>query len=78
MNVNIYELKELHDIHKFFRGFRAHGSAGWWFRGHADIDWKLVPKAGRTEFYLGPDRNSGKGRDLGRFNHWARVGGSLR
>ena len=37
------------------------------------MEWKLIPKAGRAEFYLGRDRNSGKGRDLGRFNHWRQL-----
>lgn len=37
------------------------------FRGHAQADWDLLPKAGRAEFYL-PDN-----RDLGRFHDWGRY-----
>jgi hypothetical protein len=46
-------------------GFRPHAKSGWWYRGHADATWRLIPKAGRPEFFL-PDR-----RHLGRFNAWA-------
>ncbi len=41
-------------------------SLGWVYRGQANADWPLIPKAGRPEFYLPNDR------DLGRFNDWTR------
>lgn len=52
------------DLHKVFRAYRAHSGMGWWFRGHARTEWKLIPKAGRPDFFL-PNN-----RDLGRFNYW--------
>lgn len=59
-----FAVKTVEDLHTFFRGYRPHPPTGWWFRGQADVDWPLLPKAGRPEFFL-PDR-----RDFGRFNHW--------
>lgn len=41
----------------------------WMFRGHADADWKLVPKAGRDE-YRGVD-------DLELLRHWQKRAGPL-
>ena len=52
------------DLHRFFEGYRAHPPVGWWFRGHSDATWLLVPKAGRPEYFL-PNN-----RDLGRFKSW--------
>ena len=50
---------------------------GWSFRGQADIDWPILPKAGRPEYHdpnwerksieKGLDRPP---KDLGRFNAW--------
>lgn len=59
-----YQANALDDVHKFLRGYRPHGGVGWWYRGHSDKAWKLVPKAGRGPYSL-PDR-----RHLGRFRHW--------
>lgn len=70
MDIHIYQLKNALALHAFFRAYRAHPPAGWWFRGHGNINWRLIPKAGRPEYNLGPDRESGRGRDLGRFNAW--------
>lgn len=47
---------------------------GWIFRGQDNIDWPLVPKAGRDEFYKPPidywKAKGQKGNDLGRFKSW--------
>lgn len=45
---------------------------GWMFRGQSNVDWKLLPKAGRPEFYADPIECEGKltPRDLGRFEAW--------
>ena len=59
-----FELDVATKIHEFFRGFRSHPPAGWWFRGQANVAWKLLPKAGRDPYFL-PDN-----RDLGRIRHW--------
>jgi hypothetical protein len=59
-------LKNVDELHKFFRGFRSHRGFGWWFRGQASDQWDLLPKAGRPGYYL-PEN-----RDLGRFNEWVR------
>lgn len=59
-----YNLMSLDDIHRFLQGFRPHGGNGWWYRGQADIDWALVPKAGRKERFL-PNY-----RCIGRFRRW--------
>lgn len=58
------ELNEINDLHSIFQGFRSHSGCGYWFRGQANKEWKLLPKAGRPEYYLPNDR------DLGRFNAW--------
>jgi hypothetical protein len=40
------EVSSFGRLHKRLSGLRD----GWIFRGHSDISWKLVPKAGRTDF----------------------------
>jgi hypothetical protein len=59
-----YQSNGLDDIHKFLRGYRPHGGVGWWYRGHSNKAWELVPKAGRGNYSL-PNK-----RHLGRFRHW--------
>ena len=59
-----YKLKSVEDIHKFFRVFRSHRGLGTWYRGQANVQWPLLPKAGRENYFL-PDN-----RDLGRLNEW--------
>jgi hypothetical protein len=61
-----FSLSSLEDVHKFFRQYRCHPPTGWWFRGQANSSWPLLPKAGRTEFYL-PDN-----RATGRFKSWSK------
>jgi hypothetical protein len=58
-------VKDIMQLHVILMGYRPHSKAGWWYRGHADASWRLIPKAGRPEFLL-PD-----GRHLGRFHDWA-------
>ncbi len=59
-----YRLRNTLDLHGFFEAYRTHPPLGWWFRGHSDTTWLLVPKAGRPEYFL-PNN-----RDLGRFKNW--------
>jgi hypothetical protein len=51
--------KELHDI---LSCHRPHGGVGWCYRGQANIEWPLLPAAGRPQYHTG--------RDLGRHNAW--------
>lgn len=62
--MNILTLPSLDKLHLVFRGYRSHDGMGYWFRGHSDASWELLPKAGRKEYLL-PNN-----RDLGRFNAW--------
>lgn len=60
----VLPVKSVEDIHSILTALPPHGDIGWWFRGQADKNWRLIPKAGRDEYYL-PD-----GRHFGRFNDW--------
>lgn len=60
--MDVYRIRNLSDLHELYRGYRSHDGLGWLFRGQADLNWPLIPKAGRPEF--------NNGRDLGRFNAW--------
>ena len=62
--MNYLTINSIDEFHKVFRAFRSHKGFGNWFRGQASSEWDLLPKAGRTEYFL-PDN-----RDLGRFNDW--------
>ncbi|WP_323844637.1 FRG domain-containing protein [Microbulbifer magnicolonia] len=59
-----YEIESVDQFHKFFRGYRSHDGFGAWFRGQADSEWALLPKAGREDYLLPHNR------DLGRFREW--------
>jgi hypothetical protein len=62
--VDTSTLENLEQLHLLLRAYRSHNGAGSWFRGQANIDWKLIPKAGREEYSL-PNHS-----DLGRFYDW--------
>ena len=62
-----YKLETLEQFHKFFRTFRGHDGLGTWYRGQADANWPLLPKAGREECFVPHDR------DLGRFSAWLKT-----
>lgn len=66
MNPGYLNITDMENLHKVFRGYRSHDGMGWLFRGQADASWPLLPKAGRSNFYL-PEN-----RDLGRLWAWAR------
>jgi len=57
-----YTVSSFEDLHKFLICFRGDGGVGWCYRGQANIEWPLLPAAGRPEYYTG--------RDLGRLNYW--------
>ncbi len=64
------EIREILDIHKAFQAFRAPG-IGWWFRGQAHVNWRLIPRAGRPGLCLESVGTSLRSdRDLHRFNFW--------
>lgn len=71
MDALYYTLDDPLKIHVFFRAYRPHPPGGWWFRGHADKSWDLIPKAGRSDYFL-PQTKATRDipRDLGRFNAW--------
>lgn len=55
------EIREIHvtsfvELHEAFAEYRRDNL--WLFRGHSDIDWKLVPKAGREPYINSMDKNS--------------------
>ena len=61
--------QQVDDFATFHRILGALQSGTWFFRGHGNAAWELLPRAGRPEYYLGqPDKNSL--RDLGRFRAW--------
>lgn len=64
MQPRAFTLNKPEDLHTFFRAYRCHPPTGWWFRGHADATWDLLPKAGRHAYKLGG------GKSLGRFQSW--------
>lgn len=71
MDVRTYRLGDALKIHAFFRAYRSHPPGGWWFRGHSDNSWSLIPKAGRPDHFLPQTRaTEDVERDLGRFNSW--------
>ncbi len=52
-NMEEHVLTEIAQIHTLLeRCPPSRSEHGWWFRGHADCTWPLVPKAGRPEFFL--------------------------
>ncbi|MCU0927060.1 MAG: FRG domain-containing protein [Hydrogenophaga sp.] len=64
METPYYHPQNLTELHDLLRGFRPHSGLGWWYRGHADRSWALIPKAGRHEFNL-PSISH-----IGRFRYW--------
>lgn len=64
--MNFINLESIEQFHLIFRAYRGHKGFGHWFRGQADSNWELIPKAGRKEYFLP------KNRDIGRFNDWAK------
>jgi hypothetical protein len=63
------EEHELDDFATFHRILGRLQSGMWFFRGHGNASWELLPRAGRPEYYLGdPDQTNL--RDLGRFRMW--------
>ncbi|MGX7006169.1 FRG domain-containing protein [Caballeronia sp. KNU42] len=66
MEYESIKLTDLEMLHKVFRALRSHDGLGYIFRGHAQLSWELLPKAGRSEFNLPNDR------DLGRFSAWSK------
>ena len=51
--MNEYRVKSFGELHEALGNHRR--DAGWMYRGHADPDWALVPRAGRPPFDRGYD-----------------------
>ncbi|EML0278185.1 FRG domain-containing protein [Vibrio parahaemolyticus] len=66
-----YKVESLDQLHQVFSGYRSKNGQRFWFRGHADSTWRLVPSAGRPGFRL-PDN-----KDLERCNEWCQDAHSL-
>lgn len=54
------------DIHKYFTTSRTDHGFSWWFRGQANADWDILPKAYRDGYYID------NGFDLRQFKIWKR------
>jgi hypothetical protein len=65
----VKENEDVDDFGKFHRILGRLQSGTWFFRGQGDAAWKLLPRAGRPEYYLG-ERHPTNLRDLGRFRAW--------
>src|SRR6266496_1174987 len=61
--------QEVDDFATFHRILGRLQSGTWFFRGHGNADWELLPRAGRSQYYLG-DPDATNLRDLGRFRVW--------
>jgi hypothetical protein len=57
-----YRVACFEDMHKLLDCHRPFSGCGWCYRGQADVDWPLLPLAGRPEYYTG--------RELGRLHVW--------
>lgn len=61
----------------FLATITAYPNACWIYRGQADADWPLVPKAGRSHFFLPeidkPEFDDLPPRDICRFNRWRKL-----
>ncbi|HHX8454254.1 TPA: FRG domain-containing protein [Vibrio diabolicus] len=71
MEITSYKIDSLELLHRVFSSFRSQNGHGYWFRGHADLQWDLTPSAGRVGYRL-PDN-----RDLGRCHEWCQDAHSL-
>ncbi len=71
-DIDEYVLEDALQIHSFFSRFAQSPPLGWWFRGHGDAGWKLLPRAGRPEYFLEPTE-ANSNRDLARFNVWKKC-----
>lgn len=49
-----YTVRNFHELHDILSNYRWNASMS--FRGHADVEWKLVPKAGRYPYSESDDR----------------------
>jgi hypothetical protein len=65
-----HKLKDINDLHTYFRGFQGSEKLGWWFRGQSNVDWKLIPRAGRPAHMLISTESAPFSRDRKRFEVW--------
>jgi hypothetical protein len=57
-----YQADSFEKLHAILDCHRPHDGCAWCYRGHGDVEWPLLPTAGRACYYTG--------RELGRFNVW--------
>src|ERR1035437_1548345 len=57
-----YRAGSFREVHDILSCHRRHSGCGWCYRGQADIEWPLLPTAGRQQYYTA--------RELGRLNVW--------
>jgi hypothetical protein len=66
----IFNISDFLEFVKLIAFFKPNKGFGWIFRGQANEEWILVPKAGRKEYYIKEKKPRSLDRDLGRFNDW--------
>lgn len=54
------------ELYLFFKKFRGNPQVDWLFRGQSNIDWQLIPKAGRIQ-YISVDNG------MSSFNEWSKL-----
>ena len=64
MKLQQITIDDIAKLHLVFRAYRSHDGFASLFRGQANINWPLLPKAGRPDYFLPHNR------DIGRFNAW--------
>lgn len=68
---------QIRTVPQFLIELSAYPNMVWVYRGQADVDWPLVPKAGRADYYLAETPASescdAPPRDICRFNFWREL-----
>lgn len=74
--ISIPEVK-IFSVPQYLDALAGYPNLAWIYRGQADVDWILLPKAGRPEYFLfeiGERETEGlPPRDICRFNYWREL-----